>query len=218
MGLALGDHVRIFGHDFICEDSPCPKDYGVMRDMATGELVVATFGHPIPGASTLSSHGETPESWLAPLTFDWNEYDLCDPVDAGCGNDTVLQRAAVQFEDGDDFGRVLDRRTGWAPLGYHVGVRNWESGDADCQFELWYYAAMYVHRTNCDGDCPAPTIAQQCEAQLPLNQIGYVSISFSNPPNEGETSFSYDLECLVLDVVVDSASQARVKLDCVPPL
>ena len=189
-----------------------------MRDMATGELIVATFGRPVPSEQTLANFGETPESWLAPLSFEWHEYDLCDPVDAGCGNGTVLQRAAVQFTDGEDLSRVLDRRTGWAPLGYHVGARRWESGDADCQFALWWYAAMYVHRTDCEGDCPAPTVALDCEPGMALDQIGFTSFGFSDPPNEGDSSFNFDMECLVLEVEVQGENRERVNLDCVPSL
>ena len=217
LGLELGTHVRIFGREYICGDSPCSSDWGVMRDMANGEMIAASFGRPVPSANTLANYGETPESWIAPLSFEWNEYDLCEPFDSGCGNNTFFQRAAVQFSAGQEIGRVLDRRTGWGPLGYHVGARRWESGDADCQFALWWYADMYVRRTGCEGDCPEPTFANSCEPELPLAEIGFANFHFYDPPNGGDTHFNYDMQCLVLDIVVESESQERVFLDCVPP-
>jgi hypothetical protein len=201
---AVGTKLRIFGHEYPCFDSPCAMSWAVIRDFATGELISAYFGKPYPSAQVLSNYGETPESWLAPLTVDAGDHGNCEPYDSGCGDGTVLQRGAVDFTASEQTARILDGTSGWAPAGYYANVSDWTLGDASCQYALWSGRANVI-RASCEGDCPGPDFAEGCGPTVEPHD-GF-SIKYLGLIDYAEGSF--DGVCQVVSLV-----DQQVSLDC----
>lgn len=202
----VGKKVRLFGREYPCNDSPCATSWAVVRDLRSGKLTTAHFGKPTPDAQTLSNYGETPETWLWPLTIDPGDHGNCQPYDSGCGDDTVLQRGAIDYiGPGGEHARVLDGTSGWAPAGYYSNVIDWTLGDASCQYALWSGRANVI-RTDCDGACPAPDFAEGCGPTAGPHDDFWISFF----GEEGDPGGSFDGICRVLAVVGQ-----KVSLDCI---
>ena len=201
-----GASLRVFGYEYGCNDSPCSTSWAVVRGLNNGRLIAAYFGKPIPSAASLSGYGETPESWLWPLTVDPGDHGNCQPYDSGCGDGTVLQRGAVDFVGPGETARILDGTHDWAPLGYHANVEDWTLGDASCQYALWSGRANVI-RADCDGDCPAPGFAEGCGPTAGPYDSFWVSLPFSD--EYGEPNGSFDAICRVVEVL-----DQKVSLDC----
>lgn len=213
LGLAVGDVVRVFGHDYVCWED-CWDSWVVVRDLADGDLVAATFGRPYPSAEVVVGFGETPQSLTAPLLVSSDGFDLCAPYDAGCDNGTYKQRGALEFGDGEALGRVLDHGVGWAPRGYHVDVPNWIIGTADCQVAL-YAGRVYIHRGGCGEDCPDPDFVSTCAAETSETFDGFVFTVLDYVQGPDESSDDYDAQCLVLASEPSEANTLSIPLDCV---
>lgn len=209
LGLAAGDVVRVFGHEFGCSDA---GPWFVVRDMADGQLVAATFKSWYPSEEWFAEFGETRQTATAPLMILVDDFGLCSPYDAGCDNATYDQRGAFELNDGETVARVLDHGVGWAPRGYHVDVPYWEIGTSDCGGD-GTTGQVYIHRSDCGEACPAPDFATSCEPET-IEASDAFSFHVFDYDDEciGD---DFDAQCVVLPAEPADPNQPSIPLDCV---
>lgn len=208
-----GTKIHMSGREFLCFDSPCSTSYAVARSVNPDRLLAASFGNPQPNDF---SNLDGP---LAPLSIAQGE-DLCEPYDAGCGDDSVYQRGAFRVVSHDDAhpgeAQVLDRNNGWAPGGFLVSARNYILSNASCQLNL-DRGSVSIIRDACDADsdCPEPTSVDSCgpsDSGFDFFRARLLS------EEDGELFGAYDALCEVLsttEVPHNSFDRHQVALDCV---